>query len=249
MRAELRDRRGSGEAVVYVPGIDGTGDYLLATEARLAERFEVTTLRYLEGGEDTHAALAASIAEVLDAQGLARCVLLAESFGVAVALQLALDDPGRARALLLVNGFARFERRARLALSMAFAPLVSPKLYALGRPLAARVGLFGNRREPETLGEFLAMEPGAIDAAYRARLGMIQHVDLLPRLHTLERPVTLIASDRDKVVPAIPAARAMQERLPDAELEILPGAGHLVLPLRSEPWIERIESLLERAGD
>jgi hypothetical protein len=40
----------------------------------------------------------------------------------------------------------------------------------------------------------------------------------------------------------------MAALLPDATLDVLVDAGHLVLPLAAEPWVERLERLAERAG-
>jgi alpha-beta hydrolase superfamily lysophospholipase len=61
-------------------------------------------------------------------------------------------------------------------------------------------------------------------------------------------PVSLFAAENDRVVAAVPAAREMAALLPDVELELLPRAGHLVLPLACEPWSERLERLARRAG-
>ncbi len=249
MQAEVRNRQGSGDALVYVPGIDGSGDYLLGTEGRLAEHFDVVTLRYTtEEENNSHAELATSIARCMGELELGPALVLAESFGVAVALQLALDHPEQVRGLMLVNGFARFDRRARLAISRAFAPLVTPAMFNLSRPIAARIGLFGNRRDDSSLQTFLEMESGVIDAGYRDRLAMIQRVDLLPRLKSLEQPVAIFVSDRDKVVPSISSGRKMYQLLPQASLEVLEGAGHIVLPLESEPWVQRMQDLGSRAS-
>jgi hypothetical protein len=59
--------------------------------------------------------------------------------------------------------------------------------------------------------------------------------------------VALFASDSDKIVPSVPAAREMLRGLPDATLEILPRAGHVVLPLAEEPWVDRLRALERRA--
>ena len=40
----------------------------------------------------------------------------------------------------------------------------------------------------------------------------------------------------------------MQELLLDAELEVVAGGGHLVLPLAELPWVEWLEQLARRAG-
>ena len=60
--------------------------------------------------------------------------------------------------------------------------------------------------------------------------------------------MAIYASDHDRIVPAIPGAEVMAAALPDATYEVLPGTGHLILPLAEEPWVERMRSLAVRAG-
>lgn len=251
MQAQVRSDGGSGPPLVYVPGIDGTGAFLLGAEARLAARFRVLTLRYAAGtppaaGADGYAALAASVAAAFGARVAQPALLLAESFGVAVALQVALDCPERVAGLALVNGFAYHPWRARLALSRLVAALVPHPLFRSVRHLAGPAALLGPRRAPEVERAFQALGETRLDGDYRRRLAMIQRLDLRPRLGMLHRPVAIFASDEDRIVPSVHAAREMHALLPDVELEVLPGAGHLVLPLAEEPWLERMERLARR---
>ena len=60
--------------------------------------------------------------------------------------------------------------------------------------------------------------------------------------------MALFAADHDRVVASVPAAREMELLLGGAELTLLPAAGHVVLPLGEEPWVERLERLAARAG-
>ena len=52
----------------------------------------------------------------------------------------------------------------------------------------------------------------------------------------------------DRIVPSVPCLTEIAERLPNATLEVVPGGGHLLLPLASQPWQERLENLQQRAG-
>ncbi len=253
MRAAIRDISGEGPPIAYVPGIDGTGNYLLATAERIAERFRLVRLRFeteeprpAEG--DTYEGLARSIRDRLVEAGFERGLVLTESFGGAVSLQLALDDPDRVAGLMIANSFAYYPWRARLALSRALAPLIIRPLYRALRPVLVPPALFHPRRDAEALRLFLAHPGALLQKGYRRRLRMIHGLDLRPRLAEIRQPVSLFAADRDRIVDSVPAVKSMHDGLPDSSLEILPRAGHLVLPLSEEPWVERLVALSVRAG-
>lgn len=248
MIARVLDVRGHGPALAYLPGIDGTGRLLLGCAERLERRFRLVCLRYEAEGEDSYGALAASAAAELRGAGVDATLLVAESFGGAVALRMALDHPDLVRGAAIVNSFARYPSPGRLRVSRALAPLVTPSLFRLGRRALAPWALFGARRNPEVVRAFQAVGGTWFDDGYRRRLRMIQGLDLVAELPRLAAPVALFAADRDRIVRSVSAARAMLAALPDAELQVLPGAGHLVLPLEDEPWPERLERLQHRAA-
>ncbi len=246
MIADILSIQGQGPAVAYVPGIDGSGEMLLGTANRIEQHFTLVRFRYLSQGEDSYAALASSIAEKIKAEGLDPCILLAESFGGAVAFQAALDHPKAFCALLIVNSFVYFRRRFRLSLARLTAPLVPQICFHGGRKLFAPWSLFGNRRDPKALAAFRAHCGTYFDQGYRRRLKMIEGVDLRPRLGQVQQPVLLVASDRDKIVDSVSSAREMLAALPHAEMEIAKGGGHLILPLQEEPWVQRLERLQQK---
>lgn len=254
MRCELHgESLGAGPELVYVPGIDGTGELLLGAEERFARTFRLTRLRYVSEpevavGADRYDELARSACERLDERGIGRALLLAESFGVGLALQIALDHPARVSGLALVNGFAHFSKRASLALSRATFARLPRSLFDLARRHFAPITLFGPRRDPDVLLRFHALAGHATVEGYRRRLAMIAELDLRPRLNEIRPPVALFASDRDRIVASVRAAGEMQMLLSDATFELLPASGHVVLPFPDEPWVERLQSLAARAG-
>jgi len=252
MIARVRSNSGTGATLVYVPGIDGTGRLLLSCAERLERRFRLICLCYEPGPQpparDSYEGLAASVLAAVGEIASDPPILLSESFGGAVALRAALDHPESVAAVAVVNGFARHPSRARLAAARFVAALMPDLAFRIGRRHLAVRSLFGPRQEARALADFHAMRESRLDAGYRRRLAMIAALDLLPELGRIERPVALFASDRDRVVDSVPAARAMAELLPHAELEILRDAGHVVLPLEEEPWVERMEALARRAG-
>ena len=247
MRARLLAIEGEGPTLAYIPGIDGSGELLLGTRPRLAERFRLARFAYDLGGPDDYGALAESIAEILAAEGLSPALVLSESFGVAVSLRLALDHPDRVRGLALVNGFAHFDRRFRLLVSRATAPFAVEPLFRIVRRRIGYWALIAPRRDPAAWADFRAFGGVRFDAGYRRRLGMIAGLDLRERLPEIQAPVALFAADRDHIVSSVRAARVMADLLPDVTVETLPRAGHVVLPLADEPWVGRLQALDARA--
>lgn len=253
MIAEIRSDRGSGPPLLYVPGIDGSGRMLLGTEERLARRFRLVCLGYRvavgsPAGPESYRALAASAMACAAELGLRRVALLAESFGGAVALQAALDHSDRVAGLAIVNGFAWYRSRLRLWLARAGWPLLPKPLFSACRARLAPYSLFGRLREEAAVRALCSGQLDFAGGGYGRRLRMIAGLDLRPRLGEIHQPVALFAGDCDRIVAAVRLAREMQRALPDAELTVIEGGGHLVLPLARLPWEEWLAKLCERAG-
>ena len=64
----------------------------------------------------------------------------------------------------------------------------------------------------------------------------------------MRQPVTLFASGGDRIVDSVRQAREMASALPDAELEILPGRGHVVLPVPRSTGRRHLDRLIARAS-
>ncbi|MEX1024845.1 MAG: alpha/beta hydrolase [Planctomycetota bacterium] len=252
LAAAWRRVEGAGPELVYVPGIDGSGDMLLDTRERLARHFRLGCLRFrLNEARDpagAYAALAASIVTRLDEEHFERPLILAESFGVAVALRLALDHPERVRGLALVNGFARYPNPVRLRIGRCVARGLPDRLFRLGRRVAVQFVFLSPRHDPDVLRRFSEIERLRMDAGYRFRMAMIQSVDLVPELQRIDCPTVVFASDSDRIVPSLATGEELVARIPDARLERISHAGHLVLPFPEEPWVERLEALDRRAS-
>ena len=247
MRVELVDDEGDGPAVVYLPGIGGTGAMMLHCAVRLRERFRVLRLRYVGGGPDEYPALAASIDSLLAARGVDRALLLAESFGSGVGLTVALEHPARVAALGIVNGFARHPWRWKIQAGRLVGQVVGGPVYRWFRRRVGVRKLLGPRWDPELAAE-IASKHVTFDAAYRGRLKMLIGLDLRARLTEVRAPVTLFVSDQDQLVPAQRCAAEMSAALPDVEVCRIENAGHVVLPLAALPWPDWVARLAARAA-
>jgi pimeloyl-ACP methyl ester carboxylesterase len=268
--AEVVSDRGRGTALVYVPGIDGSGQLLLGTAPRLEQHFRLIRLRYRTSANpahETYAHLAASAIEAVSLRGVERMVLLAESFGGAVALRAALDFPSQVTALALVNTFVHYRRRAHLALSRVALRCTPSWAIVAGRRVFAPRMLFGARDDRSAISAFLgdqerassrrsatkAKDPTAVlwglDPGYHARMRMIQGLDLRADLARVSQPVVIFASGKDRIVESARSAREMASLLPDSEVEILDGRGHVVLPIADIDWPGHFDRLIARAEE
>ncbi len=175
-----------------------------------------------------------AVAAYLRAVPAPRYLLCGYSMGGRLALRAALDNAGRVARLILVScgpGIADpAEREARLREDLALAdrieslPLERFVDEWAAQPLFESVprGVAELAREDR-----LRNVPEGLAAALRG-MGQGATEPMWDRLGELTMPVTILAGERDEKYRAI--AAAMAERLPDAHLVTVRGAGH-ALPL------------------
>ncbi len=247
MFTEVISDRGNGPPLIYVPGIDGSGQLLQNTAGQLEESFRLIRVRYSLGVSSQHhtySHLAGSLIETVSLRGIDRMSLLAESFGGAVAVRAALDFPDRIQSLALVNSFPYFGRRFQLALSRASARFTPAWMLKVGRRTIAPFFLFGSRANPEAIATFKGTGKNwSLGEGYRVRLRMIQGLDLREELPNVRQPVLLFAGARDRIVNSVNQARSMDRLLANSHVDIIEDGGHLILPVVDLDWPTRLQPL------
>ena len=177
--------------------------------------------------------------------------VLGYSLGARLALGLAVRHPARVSRLTLVSGHpglaSAAERAARRASDAAWCELLATRGVPTfvdvweAQPLwATQAGLTDLAREQKRR-ERLSHSAQGLLHALRCT-GLAEMPSYGPQLPEIRIPVTLIAGESDPKFSAL--ARAMALRLPQALLEIVPGAGHDLLLERPELITEVI-----RRGD
>jgi pimeloyl-ACP methyl ester carboxylesterase len=184
-------------------------------------------------GDYTVAGQIRGILEFLDRRGIARAALAGNSLGGGLALLLAREHPERFPALVLLAPAVALNR-----VPLIFYPLRLPRLGRLAATLlgpwiiSPALRLIYHRRElitPEVISGYAAPFR---DYPRRLALGSLcQQLNPLPLdqvealLKKIPQPVSLIWGDRDRILP-VRQAHWLKQRLPQAQLHILPQVGH-----------------------
>ena len=190
--------------------------------------------------------LADLLVAVLDDRGVPWADVVGFSYGGAVAQQLAFDHPTRVRRLVL----------AATNCGIGAFPGWLPAVMSLATPIRYYSPSFFDRTAAATNGGVTARDQSVRDRMINARrshppsangyalqlLGIFgwSSWHFLPRI---PHETLVIAGDDDPLVP-VANARMLAERIPNATLEIVAGAGHLLLWDDSENLGRRISSFL-----
>jgi pimeloyl-ACP methyl ester carboxylesterase len=217
---------GGGEpAVCLVHGTGGTGGVWARQLEGLADvaRLVAPDLpgHGRSGGEVPRsiAESSAFVARFLDALALPRVVIGGHSMGGAIALQFALSHPERVTGLALVGTGARLRVLPRLLDLLATAYHEGVDLL-MGMALAASA--------PADLRASLHRQTAA--TPQRVVLGDLQACDAfdaLDRVASIAAPTVAICGEEDQLTPPR-YARFLGERIKDARVVVVPGAGHYV---------------------
>lgn len=220
---------GTGEPVVLVPGMDGTGRLFYAQVPRLARSYRVATYALRNDATDWPT-LVDDLWAVVD--GLApaggRAVVVGESFGGALALTFALAAPDRVAALVVLNSFPYFEPQVRLRLArLGLNALPWGMMSVIRRATASRLHSAHTHRDE--IRRFMELTATASRRGYLNRLKLLTRYDVRQRLGEIRTPTLFLAADRDHLVPSVAQGRFMASRVPGSELRVLTGHGHICL--------------------
>ena len=255
------ERHGAGDPLLMITGWTISCAVFEPVLDLYAEHFECIVYDHRGSARSsgtpprTMGALAESAARLLTDLGVPRAHVCGLSMGGMVAQELALRRPERVRGLILGGTTP----------GGPFAPRLGPReILSIARGTVTERGiraplLFSSefrREQPERVRELLRHFK-----AHRSSLKAIAaqtlasaRFDTTLRLGRLRAPTLVMHGERDRLVP-LAASRLLAARIPDAELAVVPGAGHaygLEAPQESLDlmleWLERRASRSRTVG-
>ena len=220
---------GSGPLLIFISGLDGTGQLFFKQSPALARSFRVVTYRSRERGQFTYEDLADDVAAIIEDIGEERATIVAESFGGGVALTFALRHPQMIDRLVVINSFPRFRNRLQIKLGAWLASVLPfPSLWPL-RKAACILGLWADGVTKEDRRRFFAAIKTVEGEGYARRLQLIRDLNVERQLSQIQAPTLFIAAEKDRLIRSVREARRMAERIPRANVRIIKGAGHACL--------------------
>lgn len=257
--------RGQGQAVVLLHGFGMMiEDFETSGVLDLAAKtYRVITFDRPGYGHSTRprgrrwdpASQAELLYQALQHLGIEAPIVIGHSWGTLVAISLALKHPEYARGLVLLSGY--YYPTVRLDVLLLSPPAlpvlgdvlrytISPLISRITWPLLVRL-LFGPARVPERFAQFpvsMAMRPSQLRAtAAEAALAIPCAAALRSRYRDLRVPTVILAGESDRFVRTKHHSVRLHKELPQSELMITAGAGHMAHHAAPEHVIRAIESV------
>jgi len=250
-------RLGKGAPLVLVPGLAGGWRLVFPLAQRLARHFEVITYN-LRGDGCPFAGFggmgrrvwdlgghADDLASLIEQLQLECPAVLGVSFGGAIALELAIEHPGRVGAVIVQGVDSQY--RGSIGFTVVRRVLERFPLPQDNRFLNQFFNLLhGGKPESQAVADFVVERIWETDQSIIAqRLAQIEGFCVSDRLWRLEAPTLVLAGSRDVIVPK---ARhlALAAAMPEARCEVIEGAGHIAFLTHRHEFVGHVRRHLRR---
>ncbi|MCM2562091.1 alpha/beta hydrolase [Lutimaribacter sp. EGI FJ00015] len=239
-RVVVFDNRDVGlSARCPAPGVDGQADTILATLAR----GEVPQAAY--GLDD----MAHDVVGLMDALEIGRAHVLGISMGGGIAQVLAMDHAERLQSASIVMTRAAFTGQGGID------QLLSRDQDRAGYIETALAGdhAWGSPGFPASDSYFRELAGRAYDrgadaaGVNRQLLAILSSPDRREDLRAVDLPCHVIHGADDALIPP-EAGTEIAALIPGAELEIIPGMGHIITPALAPLLVGKVTDFIERRG-
>lgn len=220
--------------LVYLPGMDGTGQLLRSQTAGLEAGFDVRCLAIPRKDLNTWDVLTKSVLGLIDAElekSSQRAVYLCgESFGGCLAIKVAIQAPHLFKRIILINPASSFHLRPWLSWASQLTFLVPSGLYDVGAlgllPFLASLPRISRSDRHDLLKTMRSVPSETV--LWRLSLLREFYVDE-KQLGKLTQPILLIAGASDRLLPSVTEVKRIGNILPNNKIVVLPNCGHACL--------------------
>ena len=238
---------GSGPPLLLLHGLNGSTFGFRLLTPYLTSRFHVIALDLMGFGYSERplhrdyslSAQARLVAGFLDALGIRKASVLGHSLGGAVAMHLALQFPDRVDRLVLVSSAADTETRRGLRSSRLVRPLLPlVAVFTVQNKRFRRMSLRSACYDPSFLTSEIVegyLAPTRVRGHLRALGAMMvdRRKDPVLDLSAISQPTLILWGAADRWLPVSHGGRLMA-LIPNSRMEVIEGAGHLVLEEQPE---------------
>jgi pimeloyl-ACP methyl ester carboxylesterase len=251
---------GRGDPVVLVHGLGGSTFSFRYTVPELAQRHRVVAIDlrgfgYTERPEDADYSLsgqATLVQQAMGRLGIVRAAVVGHSMGGSVAMRLALQYPERVSRLVLVDAATDHEMRRGARTGRLLRPLQPILALATRNQAFRRFALRSVVHDPAFV------TPEVIDGYFRplrmngtmrafASLGAQRRRDAPLDPERIRQRTLVLWGEHDRLIP-LARGEELARRIPNAQLEVIPGAAHLPLEEQPELSNKALEEFLRPPG-
>ena len=203
--------------------------------------------RSAEPGFDRHEQNAEEVCRGMETRGMRAGVIVGASMGGAVALTLALQNPEHVTALVLVA------TGAKMRMHPTFLEEAKKRADAFGNQTPEATHIVPAEQmisaaTPPPVVTWLKEHIGHASAqATYADFLANDRFDVMTRLGEITAPTLVIGGSDDRMTPA-KFSQFLAEKIPHAQLEILPHSGHYPMVEQADAFNARLEGFLTTVG-
>lgn len=173
----------------------------------------------------------------MDSLKLNRAVFIGHSMGTAIALTIALIAPKRAAGLVLIDGGAQLPVSPELLENISNEATVQ-------RAIEQIINWSFTSEAPETLKNFTKQSLSQTrPSVLYGDLLACDAFDVTDRLSNITQPTLIICGVKDKMTP-VRFSKFLEQKIPNAILNLVPDAGHMVISENPDPVIKAILAFL-----